>query len=340
MNARRTLLKRAGLAVAACGLATVAGPVRAAPIKLRFANNLPLSFHLTAFVKQAFDKIRKDSNGEVDIELFPAGQLGSDQDMFSQLRSGAIDFHSNSSTGVMSTVVPQGAIGGIGYAFKSAEQVWAAMDGELGAHIRGHLAKAGVYVFPRILDIGGFRQITSSTRPIRTADDLRGMKIRVPPAQLYVSLFRALGAAPTGMSFGEVYTSLQTKLIDGQENPLGIVETARLYEVQKYVSVTNHMWDGQWFVANMATWMRLPEDVRRLIESNVNAAALAQRAEVVRQNVALEGLLKSKGMEFVQSDVESFRAALNRAKYYAEWKQRFGADTWALLEKAAGTALG
>ncbi|WP_435336195.1 TRAP transporter substrate-binding protein, partial [Klebsiella pneumoniae] len=109
----------------------------------------------------------------------------------------------------------------------------------------------------RIWD-NGFRQITSSTRPIAGPADLQGFKIRVPVSPLWTSMFKALDSAPASINFAEVYSSLQTKIVDGQENPLAIISTAKLYEVQKYCSLTNHMWDGFWFLANRRAWERLP----------------------------------------------------------------------------------
>jgi TRAP-type C4-dicarboxylate transport system substrate-binding protein len=102
-------------------------------------------------------------------------------------------------------------------------------------------------VLDKIWD-NGFRLITNSAKPIKHPDDLEGMKIRVPVSAMWLSLFEAFGAAPTGMNFAEVYTALQTKVVDGQENPPAIIQAARLYEVQKYCSVTNHMWDGWWLL--------------------------------------------------------------------------------------------
>src|SRR6202023_101996 len=120
----------------------------------------------------------------------------------------------------------------------------------------------------------GFRQITTSTKPIVTPADLQGMKIRVPVSALWTSLFKSLGASPTGINFAEVYSALQTKLVDGQENPLAIIYAAKLYEVQKYCSLTNHMWDGWWFLANKAAWDKVPATIQEIVAKRINEAAL------------------------------------------------------------------
>ena len=130
------------------------------------------------------------------------------------------------------------------------------MDGDLGAYIRGEIAKANLVAMDKIWD-NGFRQTTSSSKPINHPDDLKGFKIRVPVSPLWTSMFKAFDAAPASINFSEVYSALQTKIVEGQENPLAIISTAKLYEVQKYCSLTNHMWDGFWFLANRRAWERL-----------------------------------------------------------------------------------
>src|SRR5436189_6066561 len=147
---------------------------------------------------------------------------------------------------MLPTLVPAASINGIGFAFPDYDTVWKAMDGGLGAHVRGEIGKAGLVVMDKIWD-NGFRQTTSSTRPINAPDDLKGFKIRVPVSPLWTSLFQSLGAAPAGINFSEVYTALQTHIVDGQENPLTLISLAKLFEVQKYASMTNHMWDGYHF---------------------------------------------------------------------------------------------
>ena len=153
--------------------------------------------------------------------------------MFSQVRSGALDFMSTS--GVNQTVVPVGGINAVAFAFDDYSKVWAAMDGDLGAYVRAQFEKAGLHVFEKVLD-NGFRNITTGAKPINAPEDLKGLKIRVPGNQLWVTMFNALGAAPTPINFGELYAALQTRIVDGQENPLALISSSKLYEVQKYIA--------------------------------------------------------------------------------------------------------
>jgi len=156
---------------------------------------------------------------------------------------------------------------------------------------------------------------------------------------LWTSMFSAFGSAPASINFAEVYTALQTKVVDGQENPLAIVSTAKLFEVQKFVSMTNHMWDGFWFLANRRAWERLPEDLRTIVAKNLNAAAVQERADVATLNANVKGDLTTKGMQFNDPDPALFRETLRKAGFYAEWKKKYGDEAWAILEKSVGSTL-
>jgi tripartite ATP-independent transporter DctP family solute receptor len=334
---RRRFVARAATGAAAAVAAPVllTGRARAAEFSLKYANNLPLTHPMNTRAQEATAKIRADSKGRVEIEIFPNNQLGGDTDMLSQVRTGAIDFFTLSGL-ILATLVPVASINGIGFAFKSYDQVWAAMDGALGAHVRGAVIKAGLHSLDKIWD-NGYRQITSSTKPIGTPDDLKGFKIRVPVSPLWTSMFKAFEASPASINFSEVYSALQTHIVEGQENPLAIIETAKLYEVQKYCSTTNHMWDGFWMLANAASWAKLPPELQEIVARNFNEAAVDERADVAKLNASLADSLKAKGMVFNTPETEPFRAALKKAGFYAEWKGKYGDEAWAILEKYAGS---
>ncbi len=330
---RRTVLRSAAVA------ATLAVPMRAAfaqkaEFTYKYANNLPLTHPLNIRAKEMTDAIRAETNGRVDIQVFPNNQLGGDTDMLSQLRSGGIEFFTLSGL-ILSTLVPATSISGIGFAFNDYASVWKAMDGELGAYIRGQISKAGIVPMDKIWD-NGFRQITSSTKPIATPADLKGFKIRVPPSPLWTSMFKALDAAPASINFAEVYSALQTKVVDGQENPLAIISTAKLFEVQKYCSMTNHMWDGFWFLANRKAWEKLPADLQTVVAKHINAAGLKERADVAELNAGLQKDLGAKGMAINQPDSAAFRDQLRKAGFYGEWKGKYGDEAWAILERSVG----
>ena len=330
---RRNLLR------AAAAASTLALPARRAfaqkaEFTYKYANNLPVTHPMNVRAQQMAEAILAETKGRVQIQVFPSNQLGTDTDTLSQLRAGGVEFFTLSGL-ILSTLVPAAAVTGVGFAFPDYDAVWRALDGDLGAHVRAQIGKAGLVVMDRIWD-NGFRQITSSTRPIQTAEDLKGFKIRVPVSPMWTSLFKALDSSPASINFSEVYSALQTKVVDGQENPLAVIETARLNEVQKYCSVTNHMWDGFWFLANRRAWERLPEDLRAIVARNVNAAGLKQRTDVAALNATLQKTLTERGMVFNQAASDTFRERLRRAGFYTEWKAKFGDEAWALLERHSG----
>jgi len=319
--------------VALFGILTRRGD--AAEFVYRYANNNVIAHPMNIRLREAVDKIKEESGGRMEIQLFPNSQLGGDSDMLSQLRTGAIQMF-NLSGLILATYVPVASINGIGFAFKDYDQVWPAMDGALGAFVRSGIAKAGLYAFNNMWD-NGYRQITSSTHPINTPDDIKGFKIRVPVSPLWTSMFKALGASPTSININEVYSALQTKIVEGQENPLSLINLFKFYEVQKYVSFTNHMWDGFWTLANAKAWADLPKDLQEIVARNINGAALKEREDVRQLNDSLQGDLTQKGMVFNKTDAEKFRATLRTAGFYAEWKGKYGAEAWAALEKQVGS---
>ncbi|HMD02559.1 MAG TPA: TRAP transporter substrate-binding protein, partial [Candidatus Baltobacteraceae bacterium] len=227
MIARRTFV--AGTAAFA-SIGILRFPAGAAEFTYKFGNDNPEAHPLNLRMKDVAAKIKEETGGRFELQLFPNNQLGGDQAMLTQLRSGAVQFLTFPDT-ILASVVPVAAINGMGFIFESYAHVWSAMDGALGAYVRGDIAKAGLYAFDREWN-NGFRQITSSTHPVDKPADLDGFKIRVPVSPLVTSLFKSLGASPTPINFNEVYTSLQTHVVDGQENPLALIETAHLYEVQ------------------------------------------------------------------------------------------------------------
>jgi len=332
---RRTLLKTSAASAVAVGIGSPRlARAQAAEFSYKYANNLPESHPLNTRAKEMAAAIKAETNGRFELRIFPNNQLGSDTDMLSQVRSGAIQFFTLSGL-ILSTLVPAASINGIGFAFPDYDTVWKAMDGDLGAYVRGEISKAGLVVMDKIWD-NGFRQTTSSTRPILGPDDFKGFKIRVPVSPLWVSMFKAFDAAPASINFSEVYSALQTKVVDGQENPLAIISTAKLYEVQKYCSLTNHMWDGFWFLANRRAWEAVPQDMRAIVAKNINAAAVNQRADVAKLNATLQQDLAGKGLTFNQPNVAPFRDKLRSAGFYSEWKGKYGDQPWNLLERAVG----
>ncbi len=332
---RRALLKASAATAVLSGIgAPFVARAQQAEFAYKYANNLPDAHPMNARAKEMAAAIKTETNGRFDLQIFPNNQLGSDTDMLSQIRSGGIEFFTLSGL-ILATLVPAASISGIGFAFPDYDTVWKAMDGELGGYIRGEITKANLVVMDKIWD-NGFRETTSSSKPINGPDDFKGFKIRVPVSPLWTSMFKAFDAAPASINFSEVYSALQTKIVEGQENPLAIISTAKLYEVQKFCSLTNHMWDGFWFLANRRAWEKLPDDVRAVVARNINAAGVREREDVAKLNAGLQQELAGKGLTFNQPDTAPFREKLRSAGFYAEWKGKYGDQAWALLEKSVG----
>ena len=328
---RRTLLA-AGAAVPLCGILT--RRASAAEFNYKLATGQDPTHPVNIRAQEAIDRIREATGGRLDIKLFPANQLGSDTDLLTQVRNGSVEFF-NLSSSILATFAPVAGIVNTGFAFPTYDAVWQAMDGELGAYIRAQIAKTPILTVSKIWD-NGFRHITSSSREIRKPEDLKGFKIRVPPAPILTSLFKALDAGPAPINFNEVYSSLQTKVVDGQENPLPIIATTRLYEVQKSCSLTGHVWDGYWILGNKRAFERLPQDVREVVTREFDRSAADQRADIAKLSESLRQELTAKGLQFIDVDRTPFREALGKTSFYKEWKGKFGDEAWTHLEKISG----
>ena len=336
MTTRYRPTRRALLAGAAAFplLTMLKWPASAAEFELKYATGQDPSHPVNLRAQEALTRIREATSGRVDIKLFPANQLGSDTDLLTQVRNGSVEFFNLSSL-ILATLVPISGITSVGFAFKNYDEVWGAMDGQLGDHIRSEIAKTPIFTVSKIWD-NGFRHVTSSTREIRGPADLKGFKLRVPPAPPLTSLFKALDAAPTPINFNEVYTSLQTKVVEGQENPLAIIATTRLYEVQKTCSLTAHVWDGYWVLGNKRAFAKLPTDVQAIITRELDKSAGDQRADIAKLSDTLKADLKAKGITFIDVQQDDFRKALASTNFYAEWKQKYGPTAWDLMEKVSG----
>ena len=331
-STRRTVVRTAAAAIAAPIVGAFAQT--RAEFTLKYANNSATTHPLNARAREMSELIKVDTRGRVDLQVFPNNQLGSDTEVLGQLRSGGVEFFTLSGL-ILSTLVPAASITGIGFAFADYASVWKALDGELGSLVRREIAKSGLVVMDKIWD-NGFRQMTSSIKPIVTAEDLKGFKIRVPISPLWTSMFRAYGAAPTSINFSDVYSALQTRVVDGQENPLVVISTAKLYEVQKYCSLTNHMWDGFWFLANKRSWERLPADLRAIVARRINETCVKQRTDVATLNASLQKELAEKGMVFNTPNSEGFRKQLRESGFYTDWKGKYGNEAWSILERSTG----
>ncbi|HZP34023.1 MAG TPA: TRAP transporter substrate-binding protein [Candidatus Acidoferrales bacterium] len=321
--------------VVAGGLALVSGLKAAPAFKLRQFHNQPEDSPLHKRLVEMWAAVKTETGGRVDVATFPDNdQLpGSDPAALKMLIDGELDFFTLNG-GLIGTVVPAVNVQGIPFAFHNEEQVYRAIDGNLGEYLAKEMASKGIYAVPRACFENGFRQITCSVKPIRTADDLNGIKMRTPDTPIYVECWRALGATPVVFNFNKIYEVLKNKQADAQDNPLNVAELLKLYEVQKYISLTNHIWSGFNLIANLKMWRGLPSDVQQIIQRNAEKYVKLQRDDTDKMNHELAPRLQQRGMMINQPDASSFRSRLG--DYYARWKGTIGSEAWALLESHVG----
>ena len=259
---------------------------------------------------------------------------GGDPVALRMLIAGEIQFYTLMG-GILGTVVPVAEVQQVPFAFAGADEAHKAIDGPLGRMLADEMAAKGMHLFPQGGFDNGMRQVAGVTRAIATPDDLAGMKIRVPAGQLIFDTFQAFGAEPVIIPAYQLYDGLATGKVAAQENPLAVLEGFKLYELVKYVSMTNHMWSGFNLMAHLATWQRLPDDIKTVIERNVTVHVRQQRADQAAMNASLRQDLARRGLLFNEVDQAAFRARLG--EIYSTWRGKLGTRCWSLLEAEVGT---
>jgi tripartite ATP-independent transporter DctP family solute receptor len=322
----------AGTASAFASIAIVRSPAKAAQFDYKMAHGTPTNMAVHVRSAEMWDAVKRETNGAIDVKIFPNNILGSELAQLSQLRSGAVQFMIIQGVS-LSSVVPGVSMDGLGFVFPTAAKAESAYDGPLGAYLRKLIMDKGIFAFPRVFNFG-MRQVTASSHPIRSAADFAGFKIRTPPAPISVDLFKTLGASPTPIVFPELYLALQTKIVDGQETPYSTIDVSKFNEVQKYLSVTNHTATIFWFLGNMDAWNALPPAMQTIILRHADRAAVLERRDTEQQSTATADKLRREGMLFNTADADSMRAPLK--PFYGRWKTEFGATAWDLLEKTSG----
>lgn len=332
---RRTFVSGSltGAGISLFGIST--RPANAAEFTYKFANNWAETHPINVRMREAIVRIREESSGRVEIQTFANSVLGGDVDMLSQLRAGGIQFFTLSGL-ILANLVPLAAVYGVAFGLSDYGKAWAAVDGDLGEFMRKAVKSAGLHCMDKNWD-NGYRQFITGTKPIKSPADLRGLKVRVPPSPMWTSVFEAFESAPVSITWSEVYSALQTRVVDGAENSLVSIEVSKLYEVQKYVSMVNYMWDNYYFLANRRAWTALPTDLQEIVARNIDKAAIAQRVDMEALDKTLEAQLTQRGLVFNRPDPAPFRQKLVSAGYYKIWRDKFGPEAWALLEKYSGS---
>ena len=218
--------------------------------------------------------VSQKSGGKMTVKVFAAGVLGGDVQALSAVQGGTIDFTVMNS-GILQTQVKEFAIFDFPFLFLSGKQADSVLDGPFGKKMADMLPEKGL-VNLAYWELG-FRQLTNSRRPVKSLEDIAGLKIRVIQSPIYLDTWSALGANPVPMPFTEVYTALEQKVIDGQENPFSVIQTSKINEVQKHLAVTNHMYNPQSLLMSKKVWDRLTKDEQKILVDSAREATAVQR---------------------------------------------------------------
>ncbi|MEG5263101.1 TRAP transporter substrate-binding protein [Pseudomonas sp. JDS28PS106] len=253
-------------------LASHAAEIRERTLRFAFQN---VKDHPQGQGAQKFaDLLAESSGGKIKVRLFPGGTLGGDVQTVSALQGGTLDMTVLNS-GILAAQAADFAMLDFPFLFNDVNEAHAVMDGAVGQKLAAQLDGKGL-VGLGYWDLG-FRNVTNSKHPITRLEDMQGLKIRVIQSPIYLETFSALGANPVPMAFPEVYTGLEQRTIDGQENPFTVIEGSKFFEVQKYLSVTGHIFNPQSLIISQKTWSRLNDDEKALIRDAAAKAQVFQR---------------------------------------------------------------
>jgi tripartite ATP-independent transporter DctP family solute receptor len=246
------------------------------------------------------------SGGRIDVQVAPSAQLGDDAAMVTALRTGALDLSANSQ-GAVANAVPEYNAFGMPFLFSSPAQAFKLLDGPLGKELADHSAAKGLIVLGYWDN--GIRQMTNSKRPIAKVEDMKGLKMRTPPDATLVDIMQALGAEAQQIKFAELYVALQQGVVDGQENPLVNIYASKLYEVQKYLALTNHQFQMTPFLMSKRSWDRLSDADKKIVQEAAAEATALQRKLSAEDDEKLLGDLKAKGVQVTTVDKIAFAKA-------------------------------
>lgn len=255
--------------------------------------------------------VEERSSGELIVKIFHSGSLGNETEILQQIQMGTVELGVITS-GPFDSFEPIVRVIDYPFLFKDYEQADRILDGPLGQEILTSLETSSFKGL--CFSENGFRNLTNSKKPVKEPEDIDGLKIRVMSSALHKSIWQALGANPTPMPW-PIYTELEQKVIDGQENPLWVLEVYKFYEIQKYMTLTHHVYSAHIDVASLVWWKSLDEPTQTLIRDTMCEAARYQRSDNRSKNQARLELLREKGMQIEENpDIDRFRAQVANLK--------------------------
>jgi len=297
-------------------------------LKLGYSSPTANPWHVCA---EKFAKyVNEKTGGNVSVDLFPAEVLGSDKQMAESIKMGTLDMHI-APQGVVAFYEPKMAALELPFLFDSPEKVAALLEGPMGEELAAGLPAKGIRVLAYWEN--GLRHTTNSKKPIEKPEDLKGMKIRTPENKMTISIFKALGANPAPLTYSELYLALSQGVFDGQENPITNIHASKLYEVQKYISLTYHKYEGKPFTVSEKVWKTLSPNVQKVIKDGAKIYAIENRAMFKESEIKLLEDLKVRGMKVSTPNLHPFREATRSV--YAEWEQILGKDFVAKVVSSA-----
>ena len=292
------------LAVSAAAMLPLAGHAQVIKMTLGHGAAVGNPRHEAA-VKFA-EELKAKTGGRIQVQVAPSAQLGDDAAMVTALRTGALDFSANSQ-GAVANVVPEYAAFGMPFLFSSPAAAFKLLDGPLGKELADKSAAKGLVLLGTWDN--GIRQMTNSKHPITKVEDMKGLKMRVPPDATLVDIMTALGAEAQQIKFSELYVALQQGVVDGQENPLVNISASKLYEVQKYLALTNHQFQMTPFLMSKRSWDRLSDADRKAVREAAADATALQRKLSREADEKLLTDLKAKGVQVTTVDKAAFAKA-------------------------------
>jgi TRAP-type transport system periplasmic protein len=282
-------------ALIAAAVFTACGAALAQTVQLKLGHGAALDNPRHIASLKFADLVKAKTNGRLEVAVSPSAQLGTDPAMITALRTGALDITANSQ-GAVSSTVPEYNAFGMPFLFADVGAAFKVMDGPVGKELAAKTEEKGMIVLGYWDN--GIRQMTNSKRPLNNPADLNGLKMRTPPDAVTMDIMKAVGATPQQIAFSELYVALQQGVVDGQENPLANIFSAKLYEVNKYISMTGHKYEMSPFLMSKRTWEKLSAaDQKSVMDSALEATTL-QRKLSMEADQKLVAELKAKGAIF------------------------------------------
>jgi TRAP-type transport system periplasmic protein len=292
---KRFTLKALALSVTILGMG--AGAANAQERTIKFGTQNPKGHPIVQGMEKFAEVVEAKSKGKIKVNLFPGGTLGSDQFHVSALQGGTIDMASMNS-GILSSVAKEFAIYDFPFMFANTQEADAVVDGPFGKKLHAKLEEKGL-VGIAYWELG-FRNMTNSKRPITKVEDIAGLKLRVIPSPINLDWVKALDANPTPLPFPEVYGALESKAVDGQENPITVINANKLYEVQKHLAITNHVYNPQSVIVSKKFWDSLNAEEKKIIGEAAVEATAFQRKQSRDQVAGALANIKKNGVQVTE----------------------------------------